>query len=462
MPFLNRIGRWASSIPDQIAVSIEGRGRTWFELQAAVERLVTETSAVSVLSASNSLQFVERYCAGLAGNRRVAVLDPEWPEGVLAGIQTDLAQPCSAPSASCIDGDDATEFLVGFTAGTTGPPKAFGRTRYSWRRSFEASIAFFNLARGDVTLAPGPLAASLNLYALSECLFAGSQFHTLESFDVGKAHSSITHDGITRLVVAPAHLRALSEIGLVGSVDASAISSIICAGSKLDNRTLEAARRWAPNARIYEYYGAAELSFVAGRVTGPHEPSDPENTRIGRAFPGVEVKVLDPAGSVVREGTPGAIWVKSPFVGTEYLDPGAGGKLQGQDGWCTVGDVGYLVGHDLHILGRDSDVIMCSGSRIYPHELELVLSSIPGVEAAMVLGVPDDLRGESIIVALVPSIGGISGTSLSSAIADRIADDKCPQRYYTLKELPASARGKPGRNTLRRWILDSDPRLRRL
>ena len=60
----------------------------------------------------------------------------------------------------------------------------------------------------------------------------------------------ITHDGVTRLVLVPTMLRLLSERGLAGGVDAAGVRTIICAGSKLDARTLEAARRWAPNATI--------------------------------------------------------------------------------------------------------------------------------------------------------------------------------------------------------------------
>ena len=148
-------------------------------------------------------------------------------------------------------------------------PKAFTRSRRSWQESFEASIEFFGLTQDDKTLAPGPLAASLNLYALAECLYAGAEFHSLDHFDVGAAHAAVSHDGITRLVLVPTMLRLLSERGLAGGVDASGIRSIICAGSKLDARTLEAARRWAPNATIFEYYGASELSFVSGAGLPP-------------------------------------------------------------------------------------------------------------------------------------------------------------------------------------------------
>lgn len=96
------------------------------------------------------------------------------------------------------------------------------------------------------------------------------------------------HDGTTRLVLVPTMLRLLSERGLVGSVEASGIRTIICAGSKLDAQTLEAARRWAPNATNFEYYG---------------------------------VQILDDLGRRMPESTLGNISVKSPAVCQGYHSP---------------------------------------------------------------------------------------------------------------------------------------------
>ena len=241
------------------------------------------------------------------------------------------------------DGDPASSFLIGLTSGTTSVPKAFTRSRRSWQQSFEASMEFFGLSQDDKTLAPGPLAASLNLYALAECLYAGAEFHTLESFDVGDVHAAISHDGITRLVLVPTMLRLLSERGLTGCVDASGVRTIICAGSKLDARTLEAARRWAPNATIFEYYGASELSFVSGTGLAAGEPLDAGGTGIGRPFPGVEVRILDDdRRRVLPEGTAGNICVRSGMVSNGYLWGDDGQALRCFDGWFTVGDQGYL------------------------------------------------------------------------------------------------------------------------
>ena len=138
-------------------------------------------------------------------------------------------------------------------------------------------------------------------------------------------------------------LRLLSERGLAGGVDASGIRTIICAGSKLDARTLEAARRWAPNATIFEYYGASELSFVSGaRPARRGTAGRRRNRHRPKPFPGVEVRILDDDGEPLPDGEDGNICVRSGMVSNGYLWGDDGQALRCFDGWYTVGDQGYL------------------------------------------------------------------------------------------------------------------------
>ena len=462
MPFLNRVQMWANLRPDDTAVVVGNRGFSWAELRGAAEELLPSIAETYILSEPNSAEFAALYCAGIAKGRQIAVLDPAWTPRARDDVTQRLPRPRPAVGTALEDGEPDSTFLIGFTSGTTSTPKAFTRSRRSWQMSFEASIEFFGLRQNDKTFAPGPLSASLNLYALSESLYSGSEFHALRNFDVGDAHSVITHDGITRLVVVPAMLRLLSERGLMASVDASTLTSIVCAGSKLDARTLEAARRWAPNATIFEYYGAAELSFVSGRGLAATEPLDPAGTAIGTPFPGVEVEILDDHGAPVPEGTPGNISVKSPMVCQGYLWGDDGKSLRCLNGRYTVGDQGFLRGTELHILGRNSDMINTAGRNVYPHEVELALSSIPGVEAAVAVGVPDDLRGQRVVAAILPSCGGLTTSAVRAGLEEVLSRDKRPLNYYALDELPLTDRGKVNRGMLLEWINSNDQRLHRM
>jgi len=469
MPFLDRLQRWADDRPDETAVVVAGEHLSWSGLRDKAADLVPAAPAITVLSEQNSTHFAVAFAAAVAGERQCAVLDPAWPQQLqdgitarIAGSETRPARAVPGPGTGLVDGPPETSFLVGLTSGTTSVPKAFTRSRRSWQESFEASIEFFALTQDDKSLAPGPLAASLNLYALAECLYAGAEFHSLDHFDVGAAHAAVSHDGITRLVLVPTMLRLLSERGLAGGVDASGIRSIICAGSKLDARTLEAARRWAPNATIFEYYGASELSFVSGAGLRPGEPVEPGGTGIGKPFPGVEIRILDDDGAELPDGSDGNICVRSGMVSNGYLWGDDGQALRCFDGWYTVGDQGYLSDGTLHMLGRRSDMIITAGTNVYPHEVEMALASVPGVAAAVAAGMLDDLRGQRVVAGVVPSHGAVTATQLRSGIDDVLARNKRPLEYFVLTELPLTDRGKISRQLLLDWVARNDPRIRRL
>ncbi|XAS69175.1 AMP-binding protein [Micrococcaceae bacterium Sec5.7] len=471
MPFLNRIQRWADERPDDIAVVVAGRRISWARLRDQAAVAAGTAPAVTVLAEANSVDFAIAFAAAVAGEGQCAVLDPTWPPQIHQDVLQRLGESvhsqvaggdASLTDGTLTDGDPGSSFLIGLTSGTTSVPKAFTRSRRSWQQSFDASIKFFGLGQDDKTLAPGPLAASLNLYALAECLYAGSEFHTLESFDVGDVHAAISHDGITRLVLVPTMLRLLSERGLTGCVDASGVRTIICAGSKLDARTLEAARRWAPNATIFEYYGASELSFVSGTGLRAGEPLDAGGTGIGKPFPGVEVRILDDSGASLPDGDAGNISVRSGMVSNGYLWGDDGQALRSFDGWFTVGDQGYLDDGELHILGRRSDMIITAGKNVYPHEVELALASVPGVAAAVAAGMADDIRGQRVIAGVVASHGGITATQLRSGLENVLPREKRPLQYFALAELPLTDRGKVSRRILLEWIDSHDRRIRRL
>ena len=466
MPFLNRIQRWAEERPHDTAVVVAGQHLTWAELRDSSAALVAETKAVTALCEANSVRFAVKFAAALAGGRQCAVVDPTWPvplqEDVVRRIESSAQPAAVSPDDVLADGAPESTFLIGLTSGTTSVPKAFTRSRRSWQESFDASIEFFGLRQDDVTLAPGPLAASLNLYALAECLYAGSEFQTLDTFDVGDVHAAISYDRVTRLVLVPTMLRMLSERGLTGCVDASGVRSIICAGSKLDARTLEAARRWAPNATIYEYYGASELSFVSGAGLAAGEDAAVGGTGIGRPFPGVDVRILDDSGDALPDGTAGNICVRSPMVSNGYLWGDDGQALRSFGGWFTVGDQGYLEAGELHILGRRSDMILTAGKNVYPHEVELALAAVPGVAAAVAAGMPDDLRGQRVVAGVVPSAGAVTATQLKAGLDNILARDKWPLQYYAVTELPITDRGKISRNLLLDWISSGDQRIRNL
>lgn len=256
-------------------------------------------------------------------------------------------------------------------------------------------------------------------------------------------------------------LRLLSEWGIIGGIDASGIRTIICAGSKLDARTIQATRRWAPNADVFEYYGAAELSFVSAKLLIPGD-SQEDGTAIGRPMPGISVRICGDDGTPLPEGEVGYISVRSDMTSDGYLWGGDETAAPSAGGWSTVGDDGFLTDGELHLLGRRYDVINTSGMRVHPNEVELALASVPGVETAVVAGTPAGGYNQRIIAGVVASAGGITATFLESAIETLLIPAKLPRQYFLLNELPITDRGKVSRRMFAEWVQGQDARARPL
>ena len=470
MPFLDQLNHWARHQPGATAVEVGADRLSFAGLAARATGALpeeTDRAFITAISLPNGIDFAVALTAGIAGDGAVAVLDPGWPVAQRETVTERLAaegarwQPRSRPGSvpALADGRPGSVFLYGFTSGTTSLPKAFTRTRESWRRSFEAGTDYFGLTRHDRTLAPGPLSSSLTLYALAESLHAGATFVTLPEFDLAAALACVADREITRLVLVPTVLRLLAERGLAGGVDGRGLTSIISAGARLDPATLAAARRFAPNATIHEYYGAAELSFIAASTLRPGEAPGTDVTAVGRAFPGVSLSIRDESGRELPRNETGTIFVRSDLVGNGYAWGDDGEAFRRDGDWCTVGDLGFLDRDDvLHFRNRRADMVVTSGQNVYPQEVEAALQGLSGVTSVIAVGVPDARRGSRLVVAV---LGGpeVDAAVLRRAVAASLAEAKRPRSYYRLRAMPLTPSGKLSRSILARWITEGDPRV---
>ncbi|WP_427017944.1 class I adenylate-forming enzyme family protein [Pseudarthrobacter sp. P1] len=465
MPYLNKLSRWATERAQRTAVAVGADRLDFAQLAERAAAQLPGTPAVAALCLPNSLDLAVRFTAALAGRRMVGVLDPAWPEAVRSGVLASIASlaegiGCAEETGgdALVDGPPDSTFLIGLTSGTSSVPKGFRRNRATWQESFERSIAYFGLAMDDVTLAPGSLASSLNLYALAECLYAGTTFHALAEPSVAGAVASVAHDGVTRLVLVPTMAALMARHGLATGASAAGLQSVICAGSALDADTVELLRRWAPQAAIHQYYGSSELGFVAAGQPAPGAPAAQEvpgpPDAVGLPFPGTEVRIRDTHGHDLPAGEPGTIHVRSTLVCGGYVWGDDGHAFTSAGGWSTVHDQGFLDGEGrLHVLGRDSDMILSSGHNVYPHEVEAVLAAAAGVAQVLVVGVADPVRGQRVVAAVLAEPGKtVEAAPLRALGAEHLPPAKRPGRYYRLDALPTTPAGKVSRALLGTWI----------
>ena len=472
MPILTSLHRWAESLPDQVAVAVDGESVSYARLR---ERILDRpgSNGLTVINRANSIDVVVEFLAGVSGSGCVAMLDPHWPAeqraeverrlcGIAAGSDAPGAPGPGESAERLTDGPAESMFLYGFTSGTTALPKAFRRTRRSWQRSLEQSAGVLRATRHDRTLAPGPLTASLNLYALAESLHTGGSFHTLESFDVAAVFGCLERERITRLVAVPTVLRMLADRAVAaGRVDRGLVC-IVSGGAKLDAATTGLLQRWAPHATIVSYYGAAELGFVATSSVAPGDPPANADSSVGLPFPGVGIRIADHAGRPLPAGVTGTIQVVSDYVCDGYLWGDDGAALTRVGAWSTVGDQGFLdASGALHVRGRRADMIVSAGTNVYPQEVEAALHAVPGVQSAVVTGRPDAVFGTRVVAAVVAG-DELDAAVLRTACVTALAGAHRPRDFFRLTELPVTTAGKVSRSLLAQWIKEEDPRVVRL
>jgi long-chain acyl-CoA synthetase len=204
-----------------------------------------------------------------------------------------------------------------------------------------------------------------------------------------------------------------------------------------------------PPGAIYEYYGATEgLVSVC--------PADEWLTKpgtVGRAAPGIEIRILDDDGVEQAPGDVGTIYF-STMVPVRY--DGAPDKTeQARRGdLFTVGDMGYLDDDGyLFICDRAKDLIISGGVNIYPAEVEGVLAAHRAVGDVAVIGVPDAEWGEQVKAVVELTAGVAPSEELADQLMawcrERLAGFKCPRSIDFRDELPRTDGGKLSKRQLR-------------
>lgn len=310
------------------------------------------------------------------------------------------------------DGGDVLRVPTSGTSG--GAPRTVLRTLRSWTDSFEPFTQATGMTADDVVVAAGP-ATSLFVYARAHAAALGAR-----SVVAPRWRPELL-EGATVAHLTPTMLGdALAEE--VRATRAASLRLVIVAGAPLPPTRREQALD--AGLDVVEYYGAAELSFVAlGR--GPLQP-----------FAEVEVET--------REGV---LWVRSPWTASGYAD-GARGPLQRDGAWCTVGDRGVVRDGSVVVWGREGTVLT-GGVTVACAEVESVLRTAPGVVDCAVLGLPDERLGE-VVAAVV--VGGVRDEVAAHCRALLPAGQR-PVRWFVTDRIPSTSAGKASLEDVRHAVL---------
>lgn len=315
------------------------------------------------------------------------------------------------------------------TAGSTGASRRIWRRQASWIASFAENARMFGIGPGARVAVLGRLVHSLSLYGAVEGMHLGAEVHLLDDLRPDRQGAALAARKITHLYATPAQLRLLAEAGGVAGWQPQVL---LVGGSKLDAALRSALTAMAPTARIREFYGAAETSFITLA-----DEQTPEGS-VGRIYPGVKI-ALDATG---------LIRVQSAYVFDGYAgDPGG---AEWRDGWLEVGEVGRMIDGNLYLQGRAGRMVTVADQNVFPEEIEAFMEQLPGVRRAAVLPVADALRG-SILIAVVQG-DPTEEEHILSALRASLGPLKAPRSLIWMTHWPVVVSGKTDFAALQRGL----------
>jgi len=210
------------------------------------------------------------------------------------------------------------------------------------------------------------------------------------------------------------------------------------------------ARKWLAitGCPIVEGYGLSETS--AGVTCNPTDSAAYTGT-IGLPLPNVWIKILDDDGREVPLGQAGEIAIKGPQVMEGYWQrPDETAKVMTPDGYFKSGDIGVMDERGyIKIVDRKKDMIVISGFKVFPNEIEDVVASHPGVLECAVVGVPDEKSGEAVMLFVVRRDKGLTKEALAAYCAKELTGYKRPKYIEFRDDLPKTNVGKILRRELR-------------
>ncbi len=335
------------------------------------------------------------------------------------------------------------------TSGSTGRPKVIPLTHRRLLRRVAAPGEWYKPRRRH-----GCTQAHIfPSYQILTALAAGGTVVFRPVHSATALENFMREEGIELLWGIPALYALVARLKRPMAHAPTALLAAVSSGAMLDPEcAATVSRRWG--VPVWQGYGQSELGYLT--ESGPGVPAG----SVGRAVPGVLLRVVDETGDPVPCGMDGHIQARleDPFPG--YL----GGEPSPVDvnGWVSTGDLGRIdTGDNLYVRGRDTDQIQVAGNKVFAGEIAAVLKAHPGVDDLAVFSLPHPLWGEVVAAAVVPNGTHPPPTRecLTRHCRDRLQPWKCPRVLLLLPDLPRNALGKVDLPRLHELAREVQPRV---
>jgi len=395
-----------------------------------------------VVSDSNSVAFIH---------------DADTDPAVVSGL--DDVRSCLDIDKLPLDDGPATppieDFLgtlvipMAYTSGTTGRPKGIARglPKASREASPNPIGLFWGFGPDDVHLMCGPAYHTAPGGYAQVHLWIGAPIVIMQPFNADECLRLIETERVTTSHLVPANFVRILDVDWQ-RYDLSSVRKILHAAAPCPPSLKRRIFDVFPPGTVWEYYGMSE---GMGTTISPEEWLRKPGS-VGRAFPGLDLKIVGEDGAALPPGEIGTIRV-SAIPGYEFGYHNAPEKTEAawDSGYFTVGDLGWVDDDGyLFIADRRTDLVISGGVNIYPAEVEQAVAEHPAVADVAVFGIPDERMGQLVhaVVELRPG-RECSADDLVASLRGTLADFKLPRSIEFVDLLPREPNGKVRKTELR-------------
>jgi bile acid-coenzyme A ligase len=465
---------------EAVAFVHDGQTTTHAELEASANRLARAYARLGVVEGDfvtialpNGIEFVESLfaCWKLGATPQpvsprlprqerdaiIALVDPRLVVGAPAGEQESRTSLASGFDASAEDSnvlpDRVSRYRMAVcSGGSTGRPKVIVDHIPA---ELDPDAAFHGLGPGASMLVPGPLYHSGPLINCLTILLGGGKVVIMSHFDAAEALDLIAEHRLQLAIFVPTMLLRIWKLPEERrkAADLSSIHRVISSSASLPDWLQREWIDWIGADRVWEAYGGSER--IGGTIISGREWLKKPGS-VGRVSEGRQLKIVDPDGKPLPPGEVGDIYCLPPGgPGSTYHYLGAEPRRL-DDGWETLGDMGYLDSDGyLFLADRRTDLIISGGSNVYPAEVEGAIESHPGVLSCAVIGLPDEDLGATVH-AIVQATVSIDADELRSYLRDRLVRYKIPRSIEFVANALKDDGGKVRRGALRAARVDDE------
>lgn len=468
----------AAAAPDKAFLFSEADGRqfTYHEFETVVSRVAGMLAANGVrkgdvvsLLLPNSVEYVIAYFAcwwigALAGpinsllktQEITYVISNSEARLLLAHsefvpvVETDIkivtfdnvdqidAEPVAATQISTDD-----EAIIIYTSGTTGKPKGCLLTHGNVISNARQISSWLGFNESDRLLTIMPL-FHMNAVSVTtmSALYAGGSSVVSLKFSASRFWQIISAYQITSFGSVATMLSMLLSTypeGVPAGLHTEQLRFAMCGSAPVPAEVMKRFEETF-NCLVVEGYGLSE-STCRSTFNPPDQRRRPGSCGVPI---GNEMRVVDEEDRDVPDGELGEIVLRGENILKGYYKNPDATAIAFRNGWFHTGDIGYRDTDGFYyIVDRKSDMIIRGGENIYPREIDEVLYQHPGVAAAAVVGVPDELYGEEVAAVIVLKEGATcSAPDVIEFCKARLADYKSPKTVHFVDDIPKGPTGK--------------------